>query len=84
MVKPKSKSDQRIFQMFPVQIIPILLGVLVGLVLVLVIWGIWRSRSEANSNIIAGARGDILLWLLILAAFTLGVFVTYVLEGFHI
>jgi len=70
--------------MFPMQIIPILLGVLVGLVLALVIWGTWRSRSEANSNIVAGTHGDILLWLLILAAFTLGVFVTYVLEGFHI
>ena len=69
--------------MSAVYVIPILLVVLIGLVLALVTWGL-NSQNERAGSLLMGARGDVLVWLLILAAFTLGIFITYVLMGFHI
>ena len=63
--------------------IPILLGILVGAVLSLVVWGLQRSTSHVQGDSVMGARGDVLLGLLVLAAFALGVFLTYVLTGFN-
>lgn len=63
--------------------IPILLGVLVGAVLSLVVWGLQRSKSHFQGGSVMGTRGDVLLGLLVLAAFALGVFLTYVLIGFN-
>ena len=63
--------------------IPILLGVLVGAVLGLVVWGLQRSQSHVIGDSEMGIRGDVLLALLVLAAFALGVFLTYVLIGFN-
>ena len=63
--------------------IPILLGVLVGAVLSLVVWGLQRARSYISGDSVMGTRGDVLLGLLVLAAFALGVFLTYVLTGFN-
>jgi hypothetical protein len=62
--------------------IPILLSVLVGAVLVLSVWGLQRSRSHVVGDAVVGTRGDVLLGLLVLAAFALGIFLTYVLIGF--
>jgi nitrate reductase gamma subunit len=67
-----------------VYVIPILLGVLIGLVLALVTWGLWRSQNQRADNLLIGTRGDVLVWLLILAALTLGIFITYILMGFQI
>jgi membrane protease YdiL (CAAX protease family) len=58
----------------------VMLSVLVGLVLVLVAWGFWRSRSQSPGGTLE-TRGDVLLWLLLLAIFALGVFVSYALLG---
>jgi ABC-type Mn2+/Zn2+ transport system permease subunit len=69
--------------MLPRSGIPILLGVLVGAVLGLVVWGLQRSRSQAAGDSSMGMRGDLLLGLIVLAAFALGVFLTYVLIGFN-
>jgi len=69
--------------MSAVYVIPILLVVLIGLVLALVTWGL-SSQNERAGSLLMGARGDVLVWLLILAAFTLGIFITYVLMGLHI
>ena len=63
--------------------IPILLSVLVGAVLGLVVWGLQRSRSYATGDSAMRTRGDVLVGLLVLAAFALGVFLTYVLIGFN-
>jgi type III secretory pathway component EscT len=63
--------------------IPILLGVLVGAVLSLVVWGLQRSGSHVRGDSAMATRGDVLLGLLVLAAFALGVFLTYVLIGFN-
>ncbi len=69
--------------MASVPVIPVLLSLLVGLVLGLVTWGVVRSRSHMLSDARLGARGDILLGLLVLAAFALGVFLTYALMGIN-
>jgi hypothetical protein len=68
--------------MSAIYVIPILLGVLIGLVLALVSWGFWRSQNQRVAGFVVGARGDMLVWLLILAAFTLGIFIAYLLMGF--
>ena len=68
--------------MSAVYVIPILLGVLIGLVLALVSWGFWCSQNQRVAGFVVGARGDMLVWLLILAAFTLGIFIAYLLTGF--
>jgi hypothetical protein len=63
--------------------IPILLSVLVGAVLSLVVWGLRRSQSQIAGDPVMGTRDDVLLGLLVLAAFALGIFLTYVLIGFY-
>jgi hypothetical protein len=62
-----------------VSVIPILLGILVGLLLGLVAWGFWRARGHEIGDSLMGSRDDVLLGLLILAAFALGIFLTYAL-----
>jgi hypothetical protein len=66
-----------------VHAIPLLISTLVGAVLSLTAWGLWQSRSRAMGDGLTAKRGDVLLWMLILAAFALGAFVTYVLIGFN-
>ncbi len=63
--------------------IPILLSVLVGAVFTLLVWGLRRSQSHIAGDPVMGTRDDVLLGLLMLAAFALGVFLTYVLMGFN-
>lgn len=62
-----------------VHAIPLLLSVLLGLVLGLVVWGLMRSRQEPGNAL--EMRNDVLVGLLTLAAFALGVFLTYILMG---
>jgi ABC-type Mn2+/Zn2+ transport system permease subunit len=69
--------------MWPRNVIPIVLGALVGAVLGLVVWGLERSRSHAVGDSAIRIRGDMLVGLLVLAAFALGVFLTYVLIRFN-
>ncbi len=69
--------------MSPRNVIPVLLGVLVGAVLGLVVWGLQRSRSHVVGDSAIRTRGDMLVGLLVLAGFALGVFLTYVLIWFN-
>ena len=69
--------------MSPRNVIPVLLGALVGAVLGLVVWGLQRSRSHAAGDSAIRTRGDMLVGLLVLAAFASGVFLTYVLIRFN-
>jgi hypothetical protein len=62
-----------------VQVVPWLLGVVVGVLLSVIVWSIWKTRDHAISSTLLDVQGNLLLWLLILAAFALGVFVTYLL-----
>lgn len=67
--------------MFHIHGIQLLLGILIGLVLGLTVPGLWRSHHWAADDSLASARDDVLLALLVLAAFVLGVFMAYVLRG---
>jgi uncharacterized membrane protein YedE/YeeE len=61
------------------QIIPLLLGVLVGVLLSVVAWSFLSTRRHALGDDGVDIQDQVLLWLLILAVFGAGVFVTYVL-----
>jgi len=59
------------------QAIPVLLAILVGLLFGLLAWGLLRVRGGYAGETLVGVRDDVLLGLLVLAAFALGVFLTY-------
>lgn len=65
--------------MFYVQALPFLLGILVVFLIGLLVWGIFRYRKQKSSNMPIGSLDDILMGLLVLAAFTSGVFVAVIL-----
>jgi hypothetical protein len=69
--------------MSAIRAIPVLFCWLVGAVLALVAWGWRRSQSQMIGDSVMGSRGDVLVALLILAAFALGVFLTYMLLGLN-
>jgi hypothetical protein len=58
---------------------PLLLTVLVSLLLGLVGWGAVRGRSSRQPAGLIETRDDLLLGLLVLAAFALGVFLSFLL-----
>ena len=66
--------------MLSVHPILILLLVIVGLLSALIIWGFWQTQEQKFNKALLGTDDNNLqLWLLALAIFSLGVFVTYVL-----
>ena len=62
----------------------ILISSLIGLLSGLIGWGVWRARRQELHHVRSGSRDEILLGLLILAAFAMGVFLTYALLGLNI
>ncbi len=69
--------------MWSIHPIPLLLIILVGLLLGLVAWGFLRVRGRGDGDALMMLRDDVLLGLLALAAFTLGVFLAYILLGLN-
>ncbi len=63
--------------------IPFLLSLIVVVLLGLVTFGLFRARAQTTVNTLVGARDDLLLGLLVLAAFASGVFATLVLLAFQ-
>jgi hypothetical protein len=60
--------------------VPLLLAIMIGLLLGLIIWGFLQVRGhQRNEAFLMETESDIRLWLLALAGFALGVFVTYLL-----
>ena len=59
--------------------IPLLLGILVGLLLGLLTWGWSRVRHHVTGDLAMESRDDVLVSLLLLAAFACGAFATYLL-----
>ena len=59
--------------------IPLLLAILVGLLCSLIIWGFLQTRSHRFNEALLETGNSLRLWLLALAVFALGVFVTYLL-----
>ncbi len=67
--------------MLSLQVGPMLLAVLAGLVLSLLFCGVWRSRGRMSSRALLGIQDEILIALLALASFAFGAFITYALLG---
>jgi hypothetical protein len=67
--------------MLPGNVITILLSILVGLLLGVVAWGFLRVQWHKIGNEWMEPGNELLLELLVLAAFALGVFLTYALLG---
>ena len=65
-----------------VETVPLLLSVLVALLIGLLVWGLFRSRVRTSSNTLMGARDDVFVGLLVLAAFASGSFLTFILVSF--
>ena len=66
--------------MLSVHPILILLLFIVGLLSALIIWGFWQTQKQKfNKGLMGSDDNNLQLWLLALAIFSLGVFITYVL-----
>ncbi len=63
--------------------VPLLLALLVGLLLGLTTAGLLRARVRRTAAATASGQSDLLAGMLVLAAFALGAFTTYVLIGFY-
>ena len=59
------------------QAIPVLLAILVGLLFGLLAWAFLRMRRQEVRGALIGTGDAVLAGLLVLAAFALGVFLTY-------
>ncbi len=62
--------------------VPLLLALLVGLLSGLTTAGLLREWGRRTAVTTASEQGDLLAGMLVLAAFALGAFTTYVLIGF--
>jgi hypothetical protein len=60
------------------QIVPLLIGLLIGLLVSLIVGSWWSARAQPLNLAWLNAHDRVMVWLLILAMFTLGVFVAYV------
>lgn len=70
--------------MLRLQTIPLVLYILAGGLLGLISWGFIRARTNEartnkDNNLWSNTRNDPLVWLLVLAVFTTGAFIVYVL-----
>jgi hypothetical protein len=60
---------------------PLVISILLGFLLGLVTVGLLRLRSSPTEDSLPGTNDALLLGLLALAAFAMGVFLTYILFG---
>jgi hypothetical protein len=60
------------------QAIPVLLAILVGLLFGLLAWGFLRMQRHDAGKALTGTGDGVLTGLLVLAAFALGMFLTYI------
>jgi hypothetical protein len=67
--------------MLPVHGVPLLIALLVGLLLGLVVAGLLANSAGITCETPARPRSEILSGMLVLAAFAMGAFVTYILLG---
>jgi hypothetical protein len=73
---------ERVMKLFGT--IPLVISILVGFLLGLVTVGMLRLRHSPTEGNLPGTSDSLLLGLLALAAFAMGVFLTYILFGFLI
>jgi hypothetical protein len=61
---------------------PLLLSVMIGLILALLLWGLVRVRGRQGGDAALETHDELIIGFLVLAAFVLGVFLTYFATGF--
>ncbi len=61
------------------QAIPLLVGVLVGILLSVIVWSVVKARRHPPNETPLDFQAQVLLWLLLIAVFSTGVLVTYLL-----
>jgi hypothetical protein len=66
-----------------VEAVPLLLSAVIGFILGLLVLGLARSTRPRDGDASPETGDDLLLGLLVLAAFALGWFVIYILIGFR-
>ncbi len=62
--------------------IPLLVGIVVGLLLSVIVWSGLQARWLTRGNTAVDLQGRTLFWLLLVAVFGAGVFITYLLIRF--
>jgi len=67
--------------MHPLRGVPTFMGVAVAMLFSIVLWGLRRGRGPQTGVVAAGDdwTGRMLVWLLVLAAFVAGAFISFVL-----
>lgn len=66
------------------QVVPIILiGTLIGLLAGLLVWDFWRARRPDLNKTLLVSADEMLLGLLVLAAFAMGAFLAYALLNFN-
>jgi sensor domain CHASE-containing protein len=68
--------------MFIGEAIPLLVGIVVGLLVSVVAWSALKARRQTESGTLADLQQQILLGLLLVAVFGAGVFITYLVLRF--
>jgi hypothetical protein len=61
------------------QAIPLLTGIVAGILLSVVVWSVVKARRQATGDTTVDLQAQVLLWLLLVAVFGAGVFVTCLL-----
>jgi hypothetical protein len=66
--------------MITIHPILLLLIAIIGLLAVLIIWGLWQAKNNPPNGTMLGTDGtNLQFWFFGLALFALGVFITYVM-----
>ena len=68
--------------MFIEEAIPLLVGIVMGLLLSMIAWSAMRARRQTTNDIIEEHQQQVLLGFLLVAMFGAGVFVTFFLLRF--
>jgi predicted small integral membrane protein len=63
-------------------IVPIILGSIISLLLIIVGWSATRMHTRKRTGVVPEFQGDLMFWLLLLAAFGMGAFLVLVGTGF--
>jgi hypothetical protein len=61
--------------------IPLLLSLIIGLVVVLLIWGLVRVRGRQGGDAALETHDELITGFIVLAAFVMGVFLAYFASG---
>ena len=68
--------------MYIAEAVPLLVGIVVGLLLSVIAWSAIKARRQTTSDAIVDLQQQMLLGFLLVATFGAGIFITYLLIRF--